>query len=90
MGKSSAIGIVVGINVQSFIENLERSVPNVGLGHLHAETRLRDLPEWDSLQALLVVASFDLDYGVTISADEFAETQTIGDLYVLIARKLPH
>jgi acyl carrier protein len=77
----------VGIEVQNFIANLERHLSSVE-GHLHSETFLRDLPEWDSLQALVVVASFAWDYGVTISADEFAGTRTIRDLHALVSQKL--
>ena len=80
----------MGIEVANFIANLERHLPNLGHGQLGAETRLRDLPEWDSLQALVVVASLDWDYGVTISGDEFAGTQTISDLHALVAQKLGH
>ena len=78
----------MGIEVQTFIANLERHLTNVAPGRLHSETCLHDLPEWDSLQALVVVASFDWDYGVTISADEFAGTKTIHDLHALIDQKL--
>jgi len=82
------MGTAVGIEVQTFIANLERHLTNVAPGRLHSETCLHDLPEWDSLQALVVVASFDWDYGVTISADEFAGTKTIHDLHALIDQKL--
>jgi acyl carrier protein len=88
MGKALPIGIAVTIEVQNFIENLERHLTNVAPGRLQSETRLRDLPEWDSLQALVVAASFDWDYGVTISADEFAGTQTIRDLHALVTQKV--
>ncbi len=82
------MGMTVEIEVQHFIENLERHLTTVAPGHLHSETCLRDLQEWDSLQALVVVASFDWDYGVTISADEFAGTRTIRDLHALVTQKL--
>ncbi len=79
--------IAVEIPFQNFIANLERHLTNVEPGRLRSETCLRDLPEWDSLQALLVVASFSWDYGVTISSDEFAATRTISDLHALVTRK---
>lgn len=76
------------IEVQNFITNLERHLTNVHPGRLQTLTKLCDLPEWDSLQALVVVASFEWDYGVTISADEFAESQTIQDLHALVVQKM--
>jgi acyl carrier protein len=84
------MGTSVGIEVQHFIENLERHLTSVAPGRLQSDTCLRDLPEWDSLQALVVVASFDWDYGVTISADEFAGTRSIRDLHDLVTKKLQH
>lgn len=82
------MGTSVGIEAQNFIENLERHLTNVAPGSLQSDTCLCELPEWDSLQALVVVASFDWDYGVTISADEFAGTKTIRDLHALVEQKL--
>lgn len=76
------------IELPNFISNLERHLTNVVPGHLQTATSLRDLPEWDSLQALVVVASFEWDYGITISGDEFAETQTIQDLHALVVQKM--
>ena len=76
------------IELQEFVSNLERHLINVVPGHLQTATTLRDLPEWDSLQALVVVASFESDYGVTISGDEFAETHTIQDLHALVVQKM--
>jgi acyl carrier protein len=76
------------IEIGNFISNLERHLTQVAPRRLETETRLRDLPEWDSLQALIVVASVDWDYGVTISGDEFAGTQTIRDLHALVVQKM--
>ncbi len=87
MEKALPIGSAVTIEVQNFIENLERHLTNIAPGRLQSETRLRDLPEWDSLQALVVVASFDWDYGVTISADEFAGARTVQELHTLVTQK---
>lgn len=78
----------MGIEVQTFIQNLEHHLTNIEPGRLERDTCLRELPEWDSLQALVLVASFDWDYGVSISADEFAATRTIGDLHALVTQKL--
>ena len=87
MGKAVLIGSAVTIEVQDFIENLERHLTSIAPRRLQSETRLRDLPEWDSLQALVVVASFDWDYGVTISSDEFAGAQTVQELHTLVRQK---
>lgn len=76
-------------DVQTFIRNLEAHLDNAVPVQLDPETRIRDLPEWTSLQALLVVASFEWDYGVTISADEFAGAERVRDLFDLVVRRMP-
>jgi acyl carrier protein len=81
----------VGVNiidVESFISNLERHLDLPAPSGLQSGTRPRDLPEWTSLQALILVASFDWDYGVTISADEFGQAESIADLYALVTGKM--
>lgn len=77
------------IDVRTFIHNLEGHLSSPVPGGLETGTRLRDLPDWDSLKALIVVASFDWDYGVTISADEYAGAETIRDLYALVSQRIP-
>jgi acyl carrier protein len=76
------------IDDQTFIRNLERHLDKPVAEGLASDSRLKDLPDWDSLKALLVVASLDWDYGVTISADEYAGAETIRDLYALVSQKI--
>jgi acyl carrier protein len=69
-----------GLSAETFVSNLER---HLGI-ELTVGTRLQDLPEWTSLQALIVAASFNWDYGVTISADEFRRADSVVDLYGIV------
>jgi acyl carrier protein len=77
------------IDVQAFIRNLEAHLDTAPPVRLDPETRFHELPEWTSLQALLVVASFEWDYGVTVSADEFARAEKIRDLFDLVVGRMP-
>jgi acyl carrier protein len=72
------------IDLEGFIRNLQRHLQTPVPEGINSETRLRKLEGWTSLEALVVVASFEWDYGVTISADEFVEAETIHDLYRLV------
>lgn len=76
------------VDVQTFIRNLERDFDDLDPGTLDTTTRFLDLPQWTSLQALIVLVSLEKDYGVTISADEFRGAETIEDLYGLVIQKL--
>ena len=71
-----------------FASNLEQQFQKPIPGGLTAGTRFRDLEEWTSLQALIVISSFDWDYGITISAEELRKAMTIDDLYALVTQKI--
>lgn len=75
------------ITVQSFIENLERQFDHNSHQPLTPDTLFRELPGWTSLQSLVVIISFDENYGVGISAEELQRAQTIRDLYELVRSK---
>ena len=74
--------------VQTFIRNFEQQFQEPIPEGLHPDTRFRDLKEWTSLQALIIISSFDWDYGVSVSADELRNTNTINDLYKLVIQKI--
>lgn len=46
-------------------------------------TRFRDLEEWSSMQALIVIAAIDENFGVTIPERDFREAKTVADLHQL-------
>jgi acyl carrier protein len=48
------------------------------------ESLLRDIPEWDSLSVLSVLAMIDSSYGVNISSEELANVRTAADLSGLV------
>jgi acyl carrier protein len=76
------------VDVRTFIRNLEREFDDLDPGTLNTTTRLLDLPQWTSLQALIVLVSLEHDYGISMSADEFRGAETIEDLYGLVVEKL--
>lgn len=74
-------------HIESFIRNFERQLDDQPSAPLTPDTLFRDLPGWTSLQSLVVITSFDEDYGVMISSEELENAQTIGDLCTLVRNK---
>ena len=74
-------------DIQSFLKHLERLFDASSADSLEPDTVFRNLPSWTSLQSLVVVISFDEEYGVSISADELQKAQTLADLYQLVKEK---
>lgn len=50
---------------------------------INENTQFRQLEEWSSMQALIVIAAIDEHFGITLPEREFRETKTVGDLYQL-------
>lgn len=52
-------------------------------GLIKAESKFRDLEEWSSMQALIVIAAIDENFGVTIAERDFRDASTVADLHQL-------
>lgn len=74
--------------LNSFIRNFEEQFDEVETGSLDETTAFRDLEEWSSMQALIVITSFDEHYEVTLSGEEIKSALTLKDLFDLVTSKM--
>ena len=51
-----------------------------------ANTNFRDLEEWTSMHALLVLAMIDESYDVVLPADKLETCETVADIFVAIQK----
>lgn len=51
------------------------------------QTVFKNLEEWGSMLALIVIAMIDADYGKTITADDLKNARTIADLFEIVTKK---
>ncbi len=75
------------MTIQEFIDNVTDQFPSLS-EELLPETRFREMPEWSSLEALLIITMVDEEYGIVLPPDEMRKTQTIQELYDLVVSKL--
>ena len=54
--------------------------PSAGV---EAGVRFRELEDWSSMQALIVIAAVDEHFGVTLPEKDFRKAETFEDLYEL-------
>lgn len=47
---------------------------------VNADTRFRELEQWDSLAFLSVIAMIDEEYDLVIEGNDFKQLNTLGDL----------
>jgi acyl carrier protein len=68
-------------------EFLEQMADIFEVDAIQLDDRLTDFDAWDSLTQLTIIALADENYGITISAKELKESETIGGIKKLIERK---
>lgn len=77
------------MGISEFISTIEPELREADDRSFEADTVLRDLPNWSSMLALLLIARVDELYGVQISASEFSRIRTLSDLHVHVTQHLP-
>ena len=53
---------------------------------LTPDTPRSDIPDWDSLGVLTLMASLDTDFGIILSDDEVQTTKSVGDILEILRR----
>lgn len=76
------------MDIQQFINNFADQLDETQVEQLNADTRFRELPDWSSLAALTIIAMIDDEYDVVLKGEEMRSTNTIGELFNLVASKL--
>jgi len=76
------------MNKQQFLANLVASVEGVDVAKISLESRLIEIPQWDSLALLTTLAMVDAEYGVQISGLELQSCRTVGDIADMVASRM--
>lgn len=76
------------MTIHEFTQLLEKEFEDIPSGTLKPETNYRDIPNWSSMHALVIIAFVDANFGVELTASDLKNTQTIHDLYNIIQNKL--
>ena len=74
--------------LNDFIANFADQFENTEVSEFNAETKFRELDEWSSLLALSILAMVDEEYDVQLKGEEMRATNTIQELFDLVASKL--
>lgn len=74
------------MDTQAFLEKM-KEILEIEDRDLTLDDEFRNFDEWDSLAYLSIVAMISVDYGITISAAEFRNFNTLGDIVKAIEAK---
>lgn len=69
------------MSVEKFIEQVEEEFEELEEGTLKPESNFREYFEWNSVNALIIIALVDSEYDVTINAEDIQNSETVQDLY---------
>lgn len=74
------------MSIEEFIDKFAFAI-EADPATLAPDTDYKQLPQWDSLNALSVIAMTDADYGVTLSGQAINDSTTIADLWSVVSSK---
>lgn len=75
------------MEISKFVQDFELLLDEVEPGSITPETIFRDLEEWSSLIALVVIAMVDEEYDIKLSGDDIRTSVTVKDLFDKISVK---
>lgn len=76
------------MTVENFILKLEEEFEDLAKGSLKADTHFRDIEDWSSMHALIIIAMIDTEYDVSVSGQELSEIETVNELFSLVQKKM--
>lgn len=76
------------MDTQKFISDFATLLGKTPRETLSAETRFKELPEWNSLLALSLIALVEDEYDVLLKSADIRETSTLGELAAVVAKQL--
>lgn len=71
-----------GIDV--FIRKIESEIEEIQPGSIQPTANFREIPEWSSMHALILIALSETEYNVTLTGADLRACITLQDLYDLI------
>lgn len=75
------------MNIDNFIAALEEEYEDITPGTLKPDSVFREVFEWNSINALILIAMVKTQYDVTINAEDIAGSRTIEDLFTIIRKR---
>jgi len=73
-------------NSEYFIEFVSKELV-VAPSKLNLNLNFRELDNWSSLNALILISRINEETGITISASDLSQLTTIGDLYMFLNKR---
>lgn len=77
------------MTIAEFISKLETEFDELEPGSITAETNFRNIDEWSSMHALIIIALVDTEYDVTITGEDLSKIETVQELFNIVTERTP-
>lgn len=75
------------MSLENFLDGFRSQFDETAPELIQNETVYKELDEWSSMMALVIIAFVDDEYDVSLTGDDFGTTKTVEDLFNLINSK---
>ena len=76
------------MNIDEFINHIEDEFDDLKPGILKPESNFREVFDWNSINALILIALVKTEYDVTITADDLIKSKTVQNIYSIIESRV--
>ena len=76
------------ISLEEFVKSIENELEDIESGTLTPEKNYKELDEWSSMYALIIIAFVDSEFDVELTGDDLRKCNHLKDLYELIKMKV--
>jgi acyl carrier protein len=76
------------MDIDQFIKDIEEEYEDIEPGKLKPEHKLKDYFEWNSINALIMIAMVSTNYDVTLTADDMNKVTSIKSLYEIVNSRM--
>lgn len=77
------------MKIEEFIDVVEEEFEDeIEQNQLKADVKFREVFDWNSINALRLIALVKTEYDVTINAEDIQQSETVTDLHEIIIKRL--
>jgi acyl carrier protein len=88
MGGDNSDKTITIMKINEFISKIEVEFEELESNSHRPETNFRDMEDWSSMHALIIIALIDTDYDVTITGEDLSQIETISELFEIVKSRI--
>lgn len=79
---------IITMIIDGFIEQIEEEFEDLEQGIINKKSKFKEVLDWSSVNALILISLIDSEYEVTINATDLNTSETFGDLFQIIQSRM--